>query len=54
MAFRMPEQNRAKIDKSKRIMELGMELGTNIITTHIGIVPSDKNSRVYETMHNGV
>lgn len=49
--FQDPEQNRAKIDKSKRIMELGMELGTNIITTHIGIVPDDRNSRVYETMH---
>ena len=28
-----------------------MELGTNIITTHIGIVPQDHNGRVYETMH---
>ncbi|MDF2837265.1 MAG: xylose isomerase, partial [Paenibacillus sp.] len=49
--FQDPEANRTKIDKSKRIMELGAELGTNIITTHIGIVPDDKNSRVYETMH---
>lgn len=49
--FQDPVVNRAKIDKSKRIMELGMELGTNIITTHIGIVPVDPNSRVYETMH---
>ncbi|WP_029192843.1 sugar phosphate isomerase/epimerase family protein [Paenibacillus harenae] len=49
--FQDPEANPAKIDKSKRIMELGAELGTNIITTHIGIVPDDKNSRVYETMH---
>ncbi|WP_141503420.1 sugar phosphate isomerase/epimerase family protein [Paenibacillus luteus] len=50
--FQDPAENRQKIDKSKRIMELGMELGTNIITTHIGIVPSDKNSQVYETMHS--
>lgn len=50
--FQDPAENRAKIDKSKRIMELGLELGTNIITTHIGIVPNDKNGRVYETMHN--
>ncbi|WP_424767537.1 sugar phosphate isomerase/epimerase family protein [Paenibacillus sp. sgz302251] len=49
--FQDPSEIRAKIDKSKRIMELGMELGTNIITTHIGIVPNDRNSRVYETMH---
>lgn len=32
-------------------MELGFDLGTNIVTTHIGIVPADNNSRVYETMH---
>lgn len=50
--FQDPKENRAKVDKSKRIMELGMELGTNIVTTHIGIVPSDRNSQVYETMHN--
>ncbi|WP_028561567.1 sugar phosphate isomerase/epimerase family protein [Paenibacillus pinihumi] len=49
--FQDPAQNQAKIDKSKRIMELGMELGTNIITTHIGIVPDDPNSKIYETMH---
>lgn len=50
--FQDPAENAAKIEKSKRIMELGLELGTNIITTHIGIVPQDRNSRVYETMHN--
>lgn len=49
--FQDPAQNQAKIDKSKRIMELGQELGTNIVTTHIGIVPNDHNSQVYETMH---
>lgn len=49
--FQDHAQNREKIDKSKRIMELGMELGTNIVTTHIGIVPDDRNSQVYETMH---
>lgn len=50
--FQDPAQNKEKIEKSKRIMELGMELGTNIVTTHIGIVPADRNSRVYETMHS--
>ncbi|MCM3497566.1 sugar phosphate isomerase/epimerase [Paenibacillus lactis] len=50
--FQDPSENAAKIEKSKRIMELGLELGTNIVTTHIGIVPQDRNSRVYETMHN--
>lgn len=49
--FQDAAANQQKIEKSKRIMELGMELGTNIITTHIGIVPSDKNSQIYASMH---
>ncbi|WP_256761117.1 sugar phosphate isomerase/epimerase [Cohnella sp. WQ 127256] len=43
--------NAAKIEKSKRILDLAVELGTNVVTTHIGIVPNDKNSEVYESMH---
>ena len=27
-----------------------MELGTSVVTTHIGIVPEDRNSRIYDTM----
>ncbi len=50
--FQDPARNPARIELSKRIMELGMELGTNVITTHIGIIPEDSNSRIYENMHN--
>lgn len=35
------ESNGWKIEKSKRIMDLAKELNTNIITTHIGVVPED-------------
>ncbi|SHN34625.1 sugar phosphate isomerase/epimerase family protein [Gracilibacillus kekensis] len=41
--------NREKIDKSKRILELAVELGTPIVTTHIGIVPQQDND-VYQAM----
>lgn len=44
--------NEWKVDKSKRIMELAKELGTHIVTTHIGIIPYDQESRAYEAMHN--
>jgi sugar phosphate isomerase/epimerase len=50
--FQDPEANPAKIEKSKRILDLAVELGTNIVTTHIGIVPEDRSSRTYETMRN--
>ncbi|KKO54927.1 sugar phosphate isomerase/epimerase family protein [Paenibacillus sp. DMB20] len=42
--------NAEKIEKSKRILDLAVELGTNVVTTHIGIVPDDKNSEVYSVM----
>jgi L-ribulose-5-phosphate 3-epimerase len=35
------DSNGWKIEKSKRIMDLAKDLDTNIITTHIGVVPSD-------------
>ncbi len=49
--FQDASVNRQKIDESKRIMELAKELGTDIVTTHIGIVPDDKNGAVYEAMY---
>ena len=35
------ESNCWKIERSKRIMELAKDLNTNIVTTHIGVVPED-------------
>lgn len=37
--FSDPEQNKWLIDKSKRILDLSLELGCGIVTTHIGTVP---------------
>ncbi|MBD2843672.1 sugar phosphate isomerase/epimerase [Paenibacillus sp. IB182496] len=42
--------NAAKVEKSKRILDLAVELGTSIVTTHIGIVPDDKNGPIYDAM----
>lgn len=42
--------NAEKIGKSKRIMELAKELGTDVVTTHIGVIPYDSESRRYEEM----
>ena len=35
------ENNPRKIEKSKRIMDLAKDLNTNVVTTHIGVVPED-------------
>ena len=48
--FQDAEQNPIKIEKSKRILDLAAELGTNIVTTHIGIIPEEKDSPIYEAM----
>ena len=34
-------ENTWRIEKSKRIMDLAKDLGTDIVTTHIGVVPAD-------------
>lgn len=50
MGFGNPEKNPMLIEKSKRIMELAKELGTDIVTTHIGVVPADKEHPRYKIM----
>ena len=44
-------KNRELIDKEKKLLYISKELGTNIATTHIGVVPEDKNCSQYASMH---
>ena len=44
------EKNAKNVEKSKRIMELAKKLECNIVTTHIGVVPEDKNHDRYKIM----
>ncbi|MBE6803174.1 MAG: sugar phosphate isomerase/epimerase [Ruminococcaceae bacterium] len=44
------ELNEARVEKSKRILDLAKELETDIVTTHIGVVPSDPNHDRYKIM----
>ena len=44
-------KNRAYIDTEKRLLEMARELGTNIVTTHIGVVPETTDCVQYEAMH---
>ena len=48
--FGNKEQNPELIEKSKRIIDLALDLETNIVTTHIGVVPADKNHERYKIM----
>ena len=44
------ENNGVLIEKSKRIIDLAKELGTDIVTTHIGVIPADKSRERYRIM----
>ena len=44
------ELNPELIEKSKRIVDLALDLDTNIVTTHIGVVPTDKTIDRYKIM----
>ena len=48
--FSYAENNPDKVEKSKRIIDLAKELGTDVVTTHIGVVPEDKNHDRYKVM----
>ena len=48
--FGNKEENPWSVEKSKRIIELAKELGTDIVTTHIGVVPEDSSHERYKIM----
>lgn len=50
MGFGDMEKNPELIEKSKRVIYLAKELGTDIVTTHIGVVPSDPSHERYKIM----
>lgn len=50
MGFGNAGQNPALIEKSKRILDLALSLETNIVTTHIGVVPASPAHERYKIM----
>lgn len=50
--FAVREDNPKRIEKSKRIMDLAKELETDVVTTHIGVVPSDPKHDRYKIMQD--
>ena len=50
--FGNAEKNPELIERSKRILDLAKELETNIVTTHIGVVPNDPEHERYKIMQD--
>lgn len=48
--FGCREQNAELIERSKRILDLAQDLGTNVVTTHIGLIPLDETCERYRIM----
>ena len=48
--FTNRELNPELIEKSKRILDMAKDLGTDIVTTHIGAVPKDPTNERYKIM----
>ncbi len=48
--FTKTQNNPEKIERSKRIIELAKELETDVVTTHIGVVPDDSSHDRYKIM----
>ncbi len=50
LRFDGAETNKWGMQRTKWMMDLAVDLGTHIVTTHIGKVPADENSREYANM----
>ena len=48
--FHDSKRNHELVEKSKRIMDLAKDLETDVVTTHIGVIPSDKTCDRYKIM----
>ena len=48
--FENEEDNAERIEKTNRIVDLAVEFDTNVVTTHIGVIPEDKNNPRYNVM----
>ena len=48
--FTKKKMNKEKVNRSKEILNLAKELGTDVVTTHIGVVPDDPDNDRYKIM----
>ncbi len=51
--FERKDENKEKIPQTKAIVDFAQELETNIITTHIGVIPEHKNDQ-YQIMQEAL
>ena len=52
--FERAEDNAERIVKTKEIVDLAVEFGTSVVTTHIGVIPDDKSNPRYSVMLDAI
>jgi L-ribulose-5-phosphate 3-epimerase len=52
--FEIQKDNAERVEKSKRIMDLALDLETKVVTTHIGVIPSDPGHDRYKIMQDAL
>lgn len=52
--FERAQDNPARIEKTKAIMDMALEFSTRVVTTHIGCVPHDETDPMYAVMQNAL
>ena len=50
--FANPEKNPELIERSKRILDLAKDLETDVVTTHVGVVPADTDCDTFRIMQD--
>lgn len=50
--FTNPNDNPSRVERSKMIMDLALDLGTKVVTTHIGVVPEDANNTRFKILQD--
>ena len=48
--FEIEEDNVERVEKTKKIIDLAVEFGAKVVTTHIGVIPEDKAHPRYKIM----
>ena len=48
--FEIEKDNKERIEKTKDIIDLAVEFSTNVVTTHIGVIPDDKSNPRYRIL----
>ena len=52
--FEIEQDNALRVEKTKQIVDLAVEFGASVVTTHIGVIPADKSEPRYKVMLNAL